>query len=101
METFSALLALCGGKPLVIDEFLSQMPVTQSFAVSLICAWAKFEQTAEMPLICANKAMLYIYMINVTLKADMILYEFTEFTESGGLRGTGVGWVKVNAFLPC
>ena len=35
METFSALLALCEGKPLVIGEFPSQRPVTRSFDVFL------------------------------------------------------------------
>ena len=33
METFSALLALCEGNPLVTGEFLSQRPVTRSFDV--------------------------------------------------------------------
>ena len=33
METFSALLALCGGNSLVTGEFPSQRPVTQSFIV--------------------------------------------------------------------
>ena len=34
METFSALLALCEGKPPVIGGFPSQSPVTRSFDVS-------------------------------------------------------------------
>ena len=34
METFSALLAICAGKP---GEFPAQRPVTRSFDVSLIC----------------------------------------------------------------
>ena len=38
METFSALLACCGGTPLVIGGFPSQRPVTLSFDV-FICAW--------------------------------------------------------------
>ena len=33
METFSALLALCEGNPLVTGGFLSQRPVTRSFDV--------------------------------------------------------------------
>ena len=33
METFSSLLALCEGNPLVTGGFPSQRPVTQSFAV--------------------------------------------------------------------
>ena len=33
METFSALLALCAGNPLVTSEFPSQRPVTRSFDV--------------------------------------------------------------------
>ena len=33
METFSALLALCAGKPPVTGEFPSQRPVTRSFDV--------------------------------------------------------------------
>ena len=33
METFSALLALCAGNPLVAGEFPAQRPVTQSFDV--------------------------------------------------------------------
>ena len=33
METFFALLVLCGGNPPVIGEFLSQRPVTPSFDV--------------------------------------------------------------------
>ena len=39
METFSALLAFCEGISSVTGEFPSQRPVTQSFDVSLICAW--------------------------------------------------------------
>ena len=39
METFSALLALCEGNPLVSDGFPPQRPVTRSFNVSLICDW--------------------------------------------------------------
>ena len=39
MERFSALLALCAGNSLVTGEFTAQRPVTQSFDVSLICAW--------------------------------------------------------------
>ena len=39
METFSALLALCAGNSPVTGEFPAQRPVTQSFDVSLICAW--------------------------------------------------------------
>ena len=39
METFSALLAICAGNPLVISEFPAQRPETQSFDFSLICAW--------------------------------------------------------------
>ena len=39
METFSALLGLCGGNSPVTDEFPSQRRVTRSFDVSLICAW--------------------------------------------------------------
>ena len=31
METFSELLALCEGNPLVTEGFISQRPVTQSF----------------------------------------------------------------------
>ena len=38
METFSALLALCEGTPLVACGFPSQRPVTRSFDVFLICA---------------------------------------------------------------
>ena len=33
METFSALLALCKGNPLVMDRFPSQRPVTRNFDV--------------------------------------------------------------------
>ena len=40
METFSALLALCEGNPKVTGGFPSQRPVTWSFDVYLICAWA-------------------------------------------------------------
>ena len=39
METFSALLAFCAGSSPVTGEFPAQRPVTQSFDVSLICAW--------------------------------------------------------------
>ena len=39
IEIFSVLLALCKGNPPVIGGFPSQRPVTQSFDVSLICAW--------------------------------------------------------------
>ena len=39
METFSALLALCEGKPPVTGEFRSQKPVTQNFKVFLIYTW--------------------------------------------------------------
>ena len=39
MKTFFALLVLCEGNSLVICEFPSQRAVTQSFDVSLICAW--------------------------------------------------------------
>ena len=40
METFSALLALCGGNSPVTSEFPSQRPVTRSFDVFfVICAW--------------------------------------------------------------
>ena len=35
METFLALLAICAGNSLVISEFPSQRPVTQSFDVFL------------------------------------------------------------------
>ena len=42
METFSVLLALCEGNPLVTGGFPSPKPVTQSLTVSLICAWARF-----------------------------------------------------------
>ena len=38
MECFSALLALCDGNSLVIGEFPSQRPVTQSLNF-FICAW--------------------------------------------------------------
>ena len=44
METFSALLALCEGYPLVASGFLSQMPVTQSFDAFF---WSALEQTLE------------------------------------------------------
>ena len=33
METFSALLGICAGNPLVSSEFPTQRPVTQSFDV--------------------------------------------------------------------
>ena len=39
METFSVLLAICAGNSPVTGEFPAQRPVTQSFGVSLICAW--------------------------------------------------------------
>ena len=39
METFSALLALCGGNSPVTDEFPSQRPVTRNFDVFLLCVW--------------------------------------------------------------
>ena len=40
METFSALLALCGGNSPVTSEFPSQRPVTRRFDVFfVICAW--------------------------------------------------------------
>ena len=39
MKTLSALLALCEENPLFTNGFPSQMPVTQSFDISLICAW--------------------------------------------------------------
>ena len=39
METFSALLAISAGNSPVTGEFPAQRPVTQSFDVSLICAW--------------------------------------------------------------
>ena len=39
MEILSALLALCAGTSPVTGEFPSQRPVTQSFDISLICAW--------------------------------------------------------------
>ena len=38
-ETSSASLALCVGNSPGAGEFPSQKPVTQSFDVSLICAW--------------------------------------------------------------
>ena len=41
METFSALLAICAGNSPVTGEFPAQSLVTQSFDVSLICAWIK------------------------------------------------------------
>ena len=39
METFFELLALCAGNSPVTGEFPLQRPVTQSFDISLICAW--------------------------------------------------------------
>ena len=39
METFSVLLALCEGNPVVTGGFFSQWPVTGALMFSLICAW--------------------------------------------------------------
>ena len=39
LETFSALLAICARNSPVTGEFPAKRPVTQSFDVSLICAW--------------------------------------------------------------
>ena len=39
METFSAILALCEGNPLVIGGFPSQKTTTRRFDVSAVCAW--------------------------------------------------------------
>ena len=44
METFSALLALCEGKPPVTGGFPPQRPVTQSIDVFF---WSAPEQTVE------------------------------------------------------
>ena len=47
METFSVLLALCEGKPLVTSWFPSQRPVMQSFDVFLSAPEQLIEQTIE------------------------------------------------------
>ena len=39
METFSALVAFCAGNSPFTGEFPTQRPLTQSFDVSVICAW--------------------------------------------------------------
>ena len=39
METFPSLQAFFAGNSLVTGEFPTQRPVTQSFQISLICAW--------------------------------------------------------------
>ena len=39
METFSALVALCEGNPLVSGRFPSQRPVARALKFALICAW--------------------------------------------------------------
>ena len=44
METFSVLLALCGGNSAVTGEFPSQRPVSWSFEVF---RWSAPEQTIE------------------------------------------------------
>ena len=52
METFSALLALCGGNSPVTGEFHSQRPVTRSFDVFFDLSHKQtIEQTIEMPVI--------------------------------------------------
>ena len=51
METFSALLALCEGKPPVTGGFSSQKPVTRSFDVFLDLPEQTIEQTIETPVI--------------------------------------------------
>ena len=50
METFSALLVICGGNSLVTGEFPSQSPVTQSFDVffDLCLSWVKNRKAGDL-----------------------------------------------------
>ena len=52
METFTALLALCGGNSLVTGEFPSRRPVTRSFGVffdlRLIKAWVNSREADDL-----------------------------------------------------
>ena len=41
IETFSALLTLCEGNPLVTGEFPSQRPVTRNFDIFFVLRWTK------------------------------------------------------------
>ena len=51
METFSALLALCEGKPSVTGGFPSQKPVLRSFEVFLCLLEQTIAQTIKTPVI--------------------------------------------------
>ena len=61
METFSVLLALCEGNPLVTSEFPSQRPVTLSFNV-FFDLQQTFEQTIEMPVIWDAIALIITWL---------------------------------------
>ena len=68
METFSALLALCAGKSLVIGEFPAQRPLTRSFDVFLDLllnkplskqSWGWWFETLSRSLWCHCNAVVY------------------------------------------
>ena len=67
METFSMLLALCGGNSLITGEFPSKRPVTRSFEVFFDLHLKKMvEYTIEMPVIW-DATMLIITSLEWTI----------------------------------
>ena len=81
IKTFSALLAPCAGNSQVTGKFPSQRPVTQSFDVSLFCAWINGCVTIMRLVIWDTIAPIY----DVTVMATV-------------MRNTWLSWV--NPALP-